>query len=156
MKDGLISGFFVIVLSLILLGTVSCLGRMIEKPVIEIREIAVEQVSLTDLKIVLGLDVRNPNRFALELKSLEFSFQLDEKDAGRGRTVEELRIEKSSAARVSVPIVVSYGDVIPHLKLIFSGKEAPYKLEGKAHVKTFLGAADIPFRNEGRIGFNKK
>jgi LEA14-like dessication related protein len=144
-----------VLLALVLFGAVSCLDRLIEKPVIEIREIAVEPVSLTELKVVLGLNISNPNRFDLELKSLEFSLQLEGENAGSGRTQEELRIEKSSSAQVRVPVLITYGDLMPHLKLIFSGKEAGYTLEGKAHVRTFMGTAGLPFRKEGRIGFNK-
>ena len=61
---------FLLILPLFL---ASCLGWILEKPSFALREIIVTPRSLMEMSLLLGLDVQNPNRFDLTLKSFEYT-----------------------------------------------------------------------------------
>ena len=66
---------FLLTLSICL---VSCLNWIMEKPSFVLREIILSPSSLTEAKLLIGLDVQNPNRFDLTLKSFEYVLFLDD------------------------------------------------------------------------------
>lgn len=142
---------FLIAFSLLL---VSCLGWILEKPSFVLREITLTPRSLTEMTLLLGLDVQNPNRFDLTLKSFEYTLYLDNEEIGNGRLEKELLIPSSSITRVQAPVAASFKNLAGSLKSIISGiagKDMAYKIEGKVNVQALYGSFTFPFSKEGRI-----
>jgi len=52
---------------------VSCLSWIVERPSFVLREVILSPHSLIDMNLILGIEVQNPNRFDLTLKSFEYS-----------------------------------------------------------------------------------
>ena len=133
---------------------VSCLGWILEKPSFILREITISPRSFTEMTLLLGLDVQNPNRFDLTLKSFEYTVYLDNEEIGNGRLEKEILIPSSSITRVQAPVAASFKNLAGSLKSIIfgvAGKDMAYKIEGKANVKTLIGSTNFPFSKEGRI-----
>jgi LEA14-like dessication related protein len=133
---------------------VSCLGWILEKPSFVLREIILNPRSFTEMNLLLGLDIQNPNRFDLTLKSFEYTVYLDNEEIGNGRLEIELLIPSSSITRIQAPVVANFKNLGVSLKTIIAGiagKDVSYKIEGKADVKTFFGSFNFPFSKEGRI-----
>ncbi|MBI4634184.1 MAG: LEA type 2 family protein [Deltaproteobacteria bacterium] len=129
----------------------SCLSWILEKPSFVLREITLSPRSFTEMNLFLGLDVQNPNRFDLALKSFEYTVYLNNEEIGNGRLEKELLIPSSSTTRVRAPVVAKFKDLGGSLKTIMSGDDVHYKIEGKADIKTTVGSLRFPFSKEGRI-----
>jgi LEA14-like dessication related protein len=132
----------------------SCLGWILEKPSFVLREITLSPRSFTEMSLLLGLDVHNPNRFDLTLKSFEYTLYLNQQEIGNGRLEKEILIPSSSITRIQAPIAASFNNLGESLKAVISGitgKEVIYKIEGKADIKTILGSYHFPFSKEGHI-----
>jgi LEA14-like dessication related protein len=130
---------------------VSCLSWILEKPSFVLREIILRPRSFTEMNLLLGLDVQNPNRFDLTLKSFEYTIYLNSEEIGNGRLEKELLIPSSSITRVQVPVVAKFKDLGGSLKTIITGDDLPYKIEGKTDIKTAFGCLNFPFSKEGHI-----
>jgi len=139
---------FVFILSLFL---VSCLSWILEKPSFTLREITLNPRSLTEIQLLLGLDVQNPNRFNLTLRSFEYTIYLNNEEVGNGRLEKELLIPSSSITRVQAPVAAKFKNLGGSVMSIITGKGLPYRIEGKADVKTVIGSLKFSFSNEGRL-----
>ena len=140
--------FFVLTLSICL---VSCVNIIMEKPSFVIREIILSPSSFTEANLLIGLDVQNPNRFDLTLKSFEYVIFLNNEEIGTGRLEKEILVPSSSTTQVQVSVVAKFKDLGGSLKTIITGHDLPYKIEGKASIKTTFGSRYLPFSNDGRI-----
>lgn len=139
---------FLLTLSICL---VSCLDWLMEKPSFVVREIILSPSSFTDVNLLLGLDVQNPNRFDLTLSSFEYVIFLNNEEIGTGRLEKEILVPSSSTTQVQVVVVAKFKDLGGSLKTIITGHDLPYKIEGKASVKTAFGSRHFPFSKDGRI-----
>jgi LEA14-like dessication related protein len=130
---------------------VSCLSWVLEKPSFVLREIILSPRSFTEMNLLLGLDVQNPNHFDLTLKSFEYTIYLNNEEIGNGRLEKELLIPSSSIMRVQAPVVAKFKDWGGSLKTIITGDGLPYKIEGKTVIKTTFGSLNFPISKEGHI-----
>jgi LEA14-like dessication related protein len=144
-KQSLVSLF---ALSMLL---VSCLNWVMETPSIVVSEISLSPRSLTEVNLFLGLDVQNPNRFDLTLRSFEYTVYLNDEKIGSGHLEKEIMIPASATTRVQVPVIARFKDWGKSLKTIVTGEKLPYKIEGKAVIKAAFGSHEFPFSKEGHI-----
>jgi len=126
-----------------------------EKPSFVLREITIRPRSFTEMNLLLGVDVQNPNRFDITLKSFEYIIYLNNKKIGKGCLEKELLIPSLSTIRVQMPVLTKFKDWGGNLKSIIIGDELPYKIEGKTDIKTAFGLFKFPFSKEGRINLKK-
>jgi LEA14-like dessication related protein len=129
----------------------SCLNWILEKPSFTLRGVILNPISFTEINLLLDLDVQNPNKFDLTLKSFEYTVYLKNEEIGNGRLEKELLIPSSSTTQIRVPLVARFKDWSGSLKAVFKGDDLPYKIEGKAVVRTTFGSSNFPFSKEGRI-----
>jgi len=130
---------------------VSCVSWILEKPSFVLREIILKTRSFTEMNLLLGIEVQNPNRFDLTLKSFEYTIYLNSEEIGNGRLEKELLIPSSSITRVQVPVVAKFKDLGGSLKTIITSDDLPYKIEGKTDIKTAFGCLTFPYSKEGHI-----
>ena len=142
-----ISILFLLTLSICL---VSCLNWIMDKPSFVLREIILRPSSITEANLFIGLDVQNPNRFDLTLKSFEYVLFLDNKEIGTGHLEKEILIPSSSTTQVQVSVVAKFKDLGGILKTIIAGHDLSYKIEGKASIKTTFGSRDFLLSKDGR------
>jgi LEA14-like dessication related protein len=140
--------FFLFALSMCL---ISCLNWIMEKPSFVLREVILSPSSFTDVNLLLGLDVQNPNRFDLTLNSFEYVVFLNNEEIGTGRLEKEILVPSSSTTQVQVSVIAKFKDLGGSLKTIITGHDLPYRIEGKASVKTAFGSRYFPFSKDGRI-----
>jgi LEA14-like dessication related protein len=142
-----LSILFLLTLSICL---VSCLNWIMEEPSFVLREIILRPSSLTEGNLLIGLDVQNPNRFDLTLKSFEYVLFLDNKEIGSGHLEKEILVPSLSTTQVQVSVAAKFKDLGGSLKTIISGHDLPYKIEGKASIETTFGSRDFPLSKDGR------
>jgi LEA14-like dessication related protein len=153
-QQNLWTRYGILILFTLPLFLVSCLGWILEKPSLVLREITLSPRSLIEMNVLLGLDIQNPNRFDLTLKSFEYTLFLNNEEIGNGRLEKEILIPSSSTTRVQATVAASFKNLGGSLKAILAGmagKDISYKIEGKADVKTIFGGFKFPFSKEGRI-----
>jgi len=103
------------------------------------------------MNLLLGIEVQNPNRFDLTLKSFEYTVYLNNEEIGNGRLEKELLIPSSSITRIQAPVVAKFKDLGGSLKTIITSDDLPYKIEGKTDIKTAFGCLTFPCSKEGHI-----
>lgn len=140
-----------LLLPILCLFLVSCLSWILEKPSFTLREISINPRSLTEIQLLLGLDVKNPNRFALTLRSFEYTIYLNNEEVGNGRLEKELPIPSSSITRVQAPVAAKFKNLGGSVMSIITGQGLSYRIEGKADVKTLIGSHTFSFSSEGRL-----
>ncbi len=132
-----------------------CAGLFFEEPVITLKEIHVQQLSLTDASLVFVAEIQNPNGYELRLKSLDYTVHLNGKEAGGGFLEKEVSVPASSSAPVEIPVTARFGSLGGVAKLYLTGRELPYRIEGKALVKAGLFDRTFPFSRTGVLSPSK-
>ncbi|MBP8696654.1 MAG: LEA type 2 family protein [Syntrophobacterales bacterium] len=132
-----------------------CVGLFFEEPSITLREIHVRQLSLNDASIVFVAEIRNPNGYALRLQSLDCTVHLDGREVGGGSLDKEVSVPASSSAPVEIPVTARFGSLGGVVKLYVTGRDLPYKIEGKALVKAGLFDRTFPFSRTGVLSPSK-
>ena len=135
----------------LLISLVSCLSLILDKPTFILREIVLSPRSLLEMNLIIGLDVENPNRFDLKLKSFEYTIYLNNEDIGSGRLEKEILVPASSTTSVKAPLAANFKNLGASLKAIVTGSDLPYKIEGKAEISAIFGSVTFPFSKEGRL-----
>jgi LEA14-like dessication related protein len=133
----------------------SCMSWFLEQPTFALKEVAIIRLSVTDIHFRFGIEVQNPNSFDLDLRALEYTVFFNDREVGRGRLDKEVRIAKTSATLVQVPLQTDFKSLGDPLGLVLAGKDLKYKIEGAAIVKASLGTATIPFSKSGDIKIKK-
>jgi len=133
----------------------SCMSWFLEQPTFALKEVAITRLSLTDINFRFGIEVQNPNSFDLDLRALEYTVYFNDRQVGQGRLDKEVRIAKTSATLVQVPLQTDFKSLGDPLGLILGGQDLRYKIEGAAIVKASLGTATIPFSKSGEIKIKK-
>lgn len=127
----------------------SCLSWIVEQPSFVLRGIIISPRSFTEMNLLIDLEVQNPNRFDLTLKSFECTIYLKNEEIGKGRLKSEILIPSSSTTQIQVPIDAKFKDLGGSLKAIITGADLPYKIEGNAAISTAFGNRNFPFSKEG-------
>jgi LEA14-like dessication related protein len=138
-----------------LLFSPSCMSWFFEQPTFALKEVAITRLSLTDVHFRFGIEAQNPNSFDLDLKGLEYRVFFNDREVGRGRLDQEVRIAKNSATLVQVPLQTAFKSLGDPLGLVLGGQDLKYRIEGSALVKATLGSATIPFSKSGEIKIKK-
>jgi len=133
---------------------VSCLSWVMEKPSFIVRDITIRPRSFSEINLLIGLDIQNPNRFDLTLESFEYTIYLNNEKFGDGALEKEVLLRSSSVTQARLPVLAKLRE-LENLKTVLSGKDLPYKIAGQAKVKTAVGHFDFPFSQEGQINLRK-
>jgi LEA14-like dessication related protein len=145
-------------MTLCLLGVLAlagCSGLFFEEPAITLKEIHVRQISLTDASLVFVGEIRNPNRYELRLKSLDYTVYLNDRETGGGALQKEISVPASSTTSVEIPVTARFGSLGGIVKMYISGQDLPYRIEGKALVKAGLFDRTFPFSHSGTLSTKK-
>jgi LEA14-like dessication related protein len=103
------------------------------------------------MNLIVALDVQNPNRFDLTLRSFQYTLYLNRKEIGSGRLEKEIKIPSSSTTRIQAPLTANFKNWSESLSAVIAGGDLPYKIEGTAEIKTFFGSVNYPFSKEGKM-----
>jgi LEA14-like dessication related protein len=144
-------------MTIVLLGTLmiaGCVGLFFEEPTITLREIHVQQISLTDASLNFVAEIQNPNLYELRLKSLNYTVYLNDRETGSGSLQKEISVP-SSTVQVEIPVSARFGSLGIIAKRYLAGQELPYRIEGQALVKAGLFDRTFPFSRTGTLTSKK-
>ncbi len=142
---------YLIPLGLLYLALSSCAGCLTEEPSVQLRRVSLHPRSLTEIQLILELDVQNPNRFDLTIQSLQYKLLLNEREIGSGRLEKEILAPALSTTRIQAPVTAGFKNWNESLRAVIADKDIPYRIEGEANVRTIFGSIAYPFSRGGKI-----
>ena len=139
-------------------GLVACtpLGLwMYEDPAVTVSRVRVGADARGATPVIVALDLRNPNDYALSATSVQFSLRLDELPIGqRTHTSSSVELPKAGTSTVAVPLVPDEGTTPARLKTLSSGVHR-FAVEGEATFATPIGNRRVRFAEEGELAFGQ-
>ena len=122
-----------------------------------IRSVSVRQQSLNlaGTKLVLRIEMANPNGFGMDLDRLDYKFNVNQTTWAEGVLREKVSLDPHSNGLLEIPVSLSFLDVGVSLYRMLSDKsEADYQLEGMAKIGSslpYLEELEWPMLHEGRF-----
>lgn len=138
---------FVLVISIMvsigIVGVAGCAGTSvsIEKPTVQLSNIAVDHLSFTGQSFLLSFDVSNPNPFPLPVRAVRYHVQLADQTFASGETPGDFSIPASGDGNFDISVEL---DILKSASSLTSvlrggmGQPVAYELNGSL-------AVDIPF-----------
>lgn len=108
-------------------------------PKIRFSNISLSDVSWGGAKMLVSLDVENPNAFGVDLNSLAYNLQAEGKAISTG-SVDQIKLEQGQAQKVDIPLEVSLTNLgISLFRMLSGGKAVDIGIDGSADVTPSLG-----------------
>jgi len=139
-------------------GVVACtpLGLwMYEDPAVTVSRVRLDADARGTPPVIVALDLRNPNDYALSATSVQFSLRLDELPIGQlTHTISSVEVPKVGTSTVAVPLEPDQGTTPARLKALSSGMHR-FAVEGEATFATPIGSRRVRFAEEGDLVFGQ-
>lgn len=132
-------------------ATLQVLSGDFERPVVTLRELQLEDVSIKKLDVLLVLDVKNPNDVPLELATLSYGLSIEGHEVATGERTMGVTLRAASTDEVRVPVSVSYKDLGSIAAKVIANEAFGYEVHGVAGLDTPVGVLDFPFARMGRV-----
>lgn len=143
-----------IISSIILSFPVYSAGKIFEKPLVTVKSVGFDSISMTSINTILYLNVDNPNIWGIELKKVEYKLDINNvTDVAEGVTQKVIKIEKETKENpVEIPVSVKNKKILPTLtSIVKSPEKIEYSATGKVYFATFIGDIPIPFSRKSFI-----
>lgn len=108
-------------------------------PDIKFSNVSLSDVSWSGAKMLVSLDVTNPNAFGIDLNSLAYNLQAEGKSLGSG-AIENIKLEQGQAQTVDIPFEVSLTNLgISLFRMLSGGDAVKVGLDGSADIAPDIG-----------------
>lgn len=135
----------------------------VKQPAVSIADVRVVSLGLVGGTARVELEVENPNRFDLTVRSLSYELEVAEGGTGEGgeerwvrlsreeETRRDLTVPGRGSVRVEVPVAFEYRAVGTALRSLLMDGEVRYRVQGIVRVRGPVGEHRLPFRSRGRM-----
>ena len=126
---------------------------IVAKPVVELRSVALTDLSFTGQTFMLSFDVDNPNPFPLPIRAVRYHVQLDKQSFANGETPGEFSIPAGGSGSFDISVEVDVLKSASRLSSVLkSGIRQPveYELNGTLAVDIPY-VEPLPFNHTGHI-----
>ena len=119
-----------------------------------INNVALTEISLTEIEFVVSLDVMNYNSFSAEVKKAQYKVYLNNEYLGNGFTERSQTLANNKISKLDLPLRIKYIDLpsntITLIKEVLKGNKIKYKVEGDADVEAegFSATVSIDIEKE--------
>ena len=108
-------------------------------PKISFSDVSLSDVSWSGAKMLVNLDVTNPNSFGVNLNSLAYNLQAQGKALGSG-ALSGIKLEEGQTQNIAIPLDISLTNLgISLFRMLSGGDPVEVGLSGKADVAPDLG-----------------
>jgi LEA14-like dessication related protein len=142
------------VVFLAILALAACAGfNPIEKPKVSITSIKMAPVIGFQQKLLVGLQLDNPNGFAINLAQLRYTLELQGQSLAGGSLNEAVSLPANGQTQIVVPVAVNLLSGIGVLSKILGDMQSDldYKISLTAAITNF-GFGDITVEKVGKVG----
>ena len=126
-----------------------------EMPDVTLKSVDVERLTLSGAKLMLELQVDNPNSFSLLLDKLNYNLKLNGYDVGSGLVNQAARVQSDSRGVISLPLSLDFAQAGKGLYSALLGSGMSYDLSGSMQAGSsnpILKQFRIPLDKQGRVG----
>ena len=124
----------------------------LQKPRANLAGIKIENVSLESASLLFDVEVENPYAVALPLVNIDYDMTGNSSKLFSGKADIEGTIPAGAKKSISLPVNISYLDVIKAFKGVGPGSKIPYKADvGLSVDAPALGVIRLPLNKTGEI-----
>lgn len=135
----------------------------VKQPRVTIADVRVVSLGLAGGTARVELEIDNPNRFDLTVRTLSYRLEVADGPSGEGSVdrwiplAQEEEVERSIAApgrstvNVEVPVAFEYRALGAALRSLLVDGEVRYRVQGAVRVRGPVGEHRLPFNNIGRM-----
>ncbi|MBN1766045.1 MAG: LEA type 2 family protein [Sedimentisphaerales bacterium] len=124
----------------------------VRKPRVSLQGVKFEEITLKSATLLFDVEVENPYAVALPLVNLDYSLASQARPFLTGEADIASTIAPHDRESVSLPVTISYLDLLQALKGIKPGSVIPYSADIGLSVDTpGLGLLRLPMKKEGEL-----
>lgn len=127
-----------------------------QRPGIAVRDLRVDRLGFDGARIVLDLDVTNPNAFDLALGALRYDLKVNDREWASGGLSDLARIDAGGRSRIAIPFDLDFAALGSGMyRMLLDGTRADYELNGLLSGTAGddrFGPFDVVFEDQGSIG----
>lgn len=138
--------FLLLIFSLFLYNC-SSLKKVVEPPKIKLADVQVGKMSLTNVELLILLNVINPNSINFDVKNLKYTLDINSKTVTTGTLKEKVLVKAKEETLVTLPLSLKYTDIFSSALLFLQEEGMPYKVQGSAEIGPFT----IDFNDKGSL-----
>lgn len=124
----------------------------LQKPKANLAGIKIENVSLESASLLFDVDIENPYAVALPLVNIDYDMTGNSSKLFSGKADIEGNIPAGGKKSISLPVKISYLDVVKAFKGVGPGSKIPYKADVGLSVNApALGVIRLPLSKTGEL-----
>ena len=139
-------------------GWTAC-AALVKPPDVLVEKVYVERITFDGGRLVLHLDLRNPNNFELRGLAVEYTLDVAESGArdprwvrvGSGVRDEPFAVAPLRSATVEVPLDFTWSGVGAAVRAWLADRRVDVRAEGAVRVRTPTGTVRVPFRKVAKL-----
>lgn len=125
-----------------------------QDPALEVSRVRVRAEHSSGDRLIVALDVRNPNDYEVSTSRLELLLRLDGVPIGEFDRDSILPVPQDAIATLSLPLTPGKAATPERLRLLQSGTHE-FSVEGRATFTTPIGKRKVRFAQEGSMAFGQ-
>lgn len=132
---------------MLFVGCESFKRNYLQEPKAELKEVKVTNAGLSAATLLFVLEIKNPNKSALDIGDVSYQTFLDNKFFSEAKVDRKYTIPAQGAALVELPLPVEYSKIAGGLARVLKGEEVEYRIKGDARFSLFK----VPFDKTGKL-----
>ena len=119
---------------------------LVEPPKVQVHKLEMGSLSLSGGSATIILNIQNPNKFPIPLAGFDYGLSLNGVQVAKGDKEHKVTIKSGETQKVSVPITLSFSNMLNMIPGLMRSSELDYSLDGSVHLPWF----NIPFQRAGK------
>ena len=126
----------------------------LQKPEVSLAGVELVGIGLVEQRLLLKLNVSNPNDVDLPVKALSFDLDLDGQPFAKGVSEQPVTIARHAEAQLDVKVVSRLGDVLKQLNAARKNGKLGYRVHGRVEFNGSAGPASVAFDRSGEVSLS--
>lgn len=132
---------------------------LLKLPKLDVRNLEIQNLSLSGADLVLKLAFNNPNGFGLDINRLSYDLEVNGNQWANGSALQDVNIKKNGVTELDIPISLNIGRIGMSAYRILSGSEPlNYQLKGNFNFNALhelLGSTNFDLNRSGQIPISR-
>lgn len=139
----------ILVAALFIITTAGCssLKKAILPPKVKLEQVNIANFAGTNVDLEFVLNIQNPNSIDFDVKNLKYILDINSKTVTSGTMKEKVVVKAKETTMVTLPIRVSYKDILSSALMLLQKDGMPYRVKGSAEIGPFT----VPFDDDGNL-----
>jgi LEA14-like dessication related protein len=124
-------------------------------PELKVRSLDVQKLSMSGAKLMMQLEVDNPNTFSLFLNQLNYNLKLNGFDVGGGQVTQPVDLKQNGQGVINLPVSLDFAQAGMGLYKALLGKGINYDLSGLMKASgsnPIFSGFTMPLDKKGTVG----